>query len=70
MVQDDERAKAAFLTDYRALCEKHGLMVVRVENPKDDYWPFVLARPAGKMLDIAIQEMLLEPVRTIVHEDA
>lgn len=69
MSQPTERAKAAFLTEYRTLCMKHNLMVIRVENP-DEYWAFSTATVDATALNASIQEMLLEPVRTIEHEDA
>jgi hypothetical protein len=64
MSKAEERDKAAFLTDYRALCEKHGLMVIRVEND-GEYWAFSTARLDTASLEASIQEMLFEPVRTI-----
>jgi hypothetical protein len=69
MSKREEQAKAAFLTDYRTLCEKHGMMVIRVESEADTYWAFSAAKLDRPVLDIAIQEMLMEPVRSIVHED-
>jgi acetylornithine/succinyldiaminopimelate/putrescine aminotransferase len=68
MVGREEKAKAAFLTEYRELCERHGYMVIRIEN-SGEYWAFSLANLEPQMMDIAVQEMLLEPVRKIVHED-
>lgn len=67
MSKADERAKADFLTEYRHLCESHGMMVIRVENP-GEYWAFSAARFDREVLDAAIQEMLLEPVRSISQE--
>lgn len=67
MVSTGERRKAAFLTEYRALCERYGMMVIRVENP-GDYWAFAVGIPDTITLDAAIQEMMLEPSRTISTE--
>ena len=64
MTNPREREKAAFLSAYRALCKAHGLMVIRVENP-GEYWAFSVAALDDPVLDGAIQEMLIEPVRTI-----
>lgn len=68
-VRQEERAKVAFINEYRTLCERHGLIVIRVEND-GEYWAFAVGRPDTRMLNIAIQEMLLEPVREVVHGDS
>lgn len=64
----DERRKAVFLTAYRQLCEQHGFMVIRMEDPENDYTAFALARYHKPVMDAAVQEMLLEPICTISHE--
>ncbi len=65
IVADRERRKAAFLTEYKTLCRKHGMMVIQVTC--DDYSPMSVADlcedPAS--LDKAVGEMLIEPLRTI-----
>lgn len=68
MALADERAKAEFLADYRRICERHGMMVITVENEEGTYLAFSAARMESKELDTAIQEMLLEPLRTMVSD--
>jgi hypothetical protein len=68
MVTDVERRKAAFLYEYRALCRKHGLMVIYIARSDDEYSPFSLAYLDGATLDRAVLEMNLEPCRKISQE--
>lgn len=63
-----ERLKAAFLTEYRALCERHGLQVIHMSNGEDEYSPFRVATADPELLAAAVQEMLLEPVVAVRHE--
>lgn len=68
MVTEFERRKAAFLAEYRALCRKHGLMVIYIARDDDEYSPFSLAYLDEATLDRAVLEMNLEPCRTIEQE--
>lgn len=68
MVTDFERRKAAFLDEYRALCRKHGLLVIHVNCAEDEYSPFSLAYLDEATLDRVVLEMNLEPCRTIRQE--
>jgi hypothetical protein len=67
---EEDKQKAAFLTEYRALCEKHGLFVIHVI--REEYCPFALAilneEDGTKVFDLAINEMLLESLVRIRKE--
>jgi hypothetical protein len=62
-----DRGKAAFLTEYRALCVKYGCFVVIAED-ETGYSRFVLAsmepkdEDARAAFDLGVLEMLLEDV--------
>lgn len=55
-----ERMKAAFLTEYRQLCESHGFMVIRIENEGYTTWETAIIHP--QVLDECIQEMLINKI--------
>lgn len=67
MSKASERAKAAFVTEYRALCENHGLMVIQVDA--EGYSPFAVAELNRALLEGMVQEMLLERTWNIVSSD-
>lgn len=64
-VDQEERDKAAFLTEYRALCERHGFMVIHIDRRDKGYSPFALAIVTPELLAIAVEEMMLEPVANV-----
>lgn len=68
MVTDFERRKADFLSEYRALCRRHGLLVIHVNGANDEYSPFSLAYLDEATLERVVLEMSLEPCRTISQE--
>lgn len=74
MVTEFERHKAVFLSEYRALCQRHGLMVkpgrlvIYADRHEGEYSPFSLASLDEESLDLAILEMSIEPCRTNQQE--
>lgn len=63
MIDPEDRAKAAFLADYREICEKHQMLILLVES--DHGAVFTTAELSDWALDQAIQEMHLESMRLI-----
>lgn len=63
-----DRERAAFLWEYRQLCERYGLMVIHVYR-ENDYSPASLARFHRKEFDKAMTELHLEPIKTILDEE-
>lgn len=83
MISEEERQAAAFIAEYEALCRRHNMMVVMVDSldesedwEEDDeiegvsYNPFAVARfEDDTVLDQVLEEMRLEPVRSIEQEE-
>lgn len=66
LVLDEDRNKAEFLREYRTLCERFGLFVIKMHNPDNQYSPFAVAQlesTSRPVLDSSIEEMLIEGVR-------
>jgi hypothetical protein len=64
-VSEDERKKAAFLAEYRRLCDVYGMMVVMVRIAKSKYRAFALLDMGQSRdeLDKAVLEMHLEELQ-------
>lgn len=70
-VDAEDRATAAFIGEYEALCRKHGRMVVQVYY-EDQYSPFAVAKLRGdddRTLARQLDEMRLGHTRTVHQWD-
>lgn len=64
MISAEDRAKAAFLAEYRTLCEKHGMLLLLIETTTRGA-VFAVAEYSAEVMDQVRHEVLLEPMRLL-----
>lgn len=66
----DEKKKAAFITEYKALCERFEMIVCH-DCGDEEYAAFFVGcvDEDPRMIEISCTEMLIEDMKFIIHED-